>query len=267
MRFLIIGGSDAGISAALRAHELSPDTEITVLLEDEYPNFSICGLPFFLSGETADWRSLAHRTQFDGIRILKGQRANRVSGVFVLHTIGDSFAVREYLDAARPRRALIVGGGYITEFGALVAEELKRNGVHVSTRVDVHAISQAQNKLRVFGSNGFEQDCEIVLLAVGVKPNTRLGLEAGLKVGPQGAFLTNCRMESGLPDVYVAGDCAETWHRLLKRPTYLPLGTISHEQGRIAGENAIGGASELAVSSPRDPVQMAAQAWNTKLLI
>ena len=54
MRFLIIGGSDAGISAALRAHELRPSTEITVLLEDQYPNFSICGLPFFLSGETVD---------------------------------------------------------------------------------------------------------------------------------------------------------------------------------------------------------------------
>jgi NADPH-dependent 2,4-dienoyl-CoA reductase/sulfur reductase-like enzyme len=272
-----------------------------------------------LSGETADWRSLAHRTQFDGIHILKGRRAIRVDvagrtvdaqlsetklttlsydklllgtgaipvwpaihgvdvpGVFVLHTIGDSFAVREYLDAVNPRRAVIIGGGYIglemadaltrrgvevtiasrtptvlptvdTEFGALVAEELKRNGVKVSTSVDAHAISLTQNTLRVFGSNDFELDCELVLLAVGVRPNTRLGLEAGLKVGAQGAFLTNRRMESGAPDVYVAGDCAETWHRLLKRHMYLPLGTTSHKQGRIAGENTMGGSSEFAGS-------------------
>ena len=69
-RFLIIGGSDAGISAALRAFELDNSTSITVLLADGYPNFSICGVPFFLSGETPDWHQLAHRTQFEGIKLL-----------------------------------------------------------------------------------------------------------------------------------------------------------------------------------------------------
>jgi NADPH-dependent 2,4-dienoyl-CoA reductase/sulfur reductase-like enzyme len=54
MRLLIIGGSDAGISAALRARELNPGAEITVLLADDFPNYSICGLPFYLSGETPD---------------------------------------------------------------------------------------------------------------------------------------------------------------------------------------------------------------------
>jgi NADPH-dependent 2,4-dienoyl-CoA reductase/sulfur reductase-like enzyme len=73
MRLLIIGGSDAGISAALRARELDRGTEIAVLLADDFPNYSICGLPFFLSGETPDWRSLAHRTEFEGIEIRRGQ--------------------------------------------------------------------------------------------------------------------------------------------------------------------------------------------------
>ncbi len=70
MRFLIIGGSDAGISAALRARELAPDVEVSVVLADAFPNFSICGLPFFLSGEMPDWRDLAHRTEFGGIELL-----------------------------------------------------------------------------------------------------------------------------------------------------------------------------------------------------
>jgi NADPH-dependent 2,4-dienoyl-CoA reductase/sulfur reductase-like enzyme len=78
MQFLIIGGSDAGISAALRAHEVDPNAEITVLLEDDFPNYSICGLPFYLSGETPDWRKLAHRTEFDGITIRRGHRATRI---------------------------------------------------------------------------------------------------------------------------------------------------------------------------------------------
>ncbi len=75
MHLLVIGGSDAGISAALRAHELDPATEITLVLADDYPNFSICGLPYFLSGETPDWHSLAHRTEFPGIDVRRRHRA------------------------------------------------------------------------------------------------------------------------------------------------------------------------------------------------
>ena len=69
MQIRIIGGSDAGISAASRAREVNGDAEISVFLADDFPNYSICGLPFFLSGETPDWHSLAHRTMFEGIDI------------------------------------------------------------------------------------------------------------------------------------------------------------------------------------------------------
>ena len=60
-----IGGSDAGISAALRARELDPETEVTVVVADAYPNFSICGIPYYVSGEVTHWRNLAHRTYAD----------------------------------------------------------------------------------------------------------------------------------------------------------------------------------------------------------
>ncbi len=59
---LIIGGSDAGINAALRARELDSSMDISVLVADRFPNYSICGLPFYLSGEVPDWQTLAHRT-------------------------------------------------------------------------------------------------------------------------------------------------------------------------------------------------------------
>lgn len=65
MRLLIIGGSDAGIAAGLRARELDPGVEATVVLADRNPNYSICGLPYSLSGDVPDWRSLAHRTRAD----------------------------------------------------------------------------------------------------------------------------------------------------------------------------------------------------------
>jgi hypothetical protein len=78
MHLVVIGGSDAGISAALRAQELEPGAEISVLVADDYPNFSICGLPYFLSGETPDWHSLAHRTEFPGLNILRRHLAQQI---------------------------------------------------------------------------------------------------------------------------------------------------------------------------------------------
>ena len=65
MHLVAIGGSDAGISAALRARELHPDTGVTVVVTNAYPNFSICGIPYYVSGEVTHWRNLAHRTIAD----------------------------------------------------------------------------------------------------------------------------------------------------------------------------------------------------------
>ena len=61
----VIGGSDAGISAALRARELDPTADVTVIVADAYPNYSICGIPYYFTGEVSPWQSLAHRTHAD----------------------------------------------------------------------------------------------------------------------------------------------------------------------------------------------------------
>src|SRR5215469_9421819 len=82
MHLVMIGGSDAGISAALRVRELDPGAEVTVVLEDAYPNFSICGIPYYLSGEVGHWRNLAHRTIADleaaGMRLRLETTARRI---------------------------------------------------------------------------------------------------------------------------------------------------------------------------------------------
>ena len=82
MHLVIIGGSDAGISAALRARELDPAAEVTVVVADAYPNFSICGIPYYVSGEVTHWRNLAHRTIADleatGMRLRLDTTARRI---------------------------------------------------------------------------------------------------------------------------------------------------------------------------------------------
>ena len=314
MHLVVIGGSDAGISAALRAQELEPGAEITVLVADDYPNFSICGLPYFLSGETPDWHDLAHRSEFPGLNILRRHLARRIDasdktiscvhagaemtvrydrlviatgakpvrpdlagskheGVFLLHTMDDSFAVRRYLTKRNPRAAVLVGAGYIglemadaltqrglevtllcrpdtvlptvdPVLGGLVQEELERHGVRVLTGVSAAEINQTATgrpRLSVLDSVGAKHEADLVLLAVGARPDSELAEEAGVKLGAQGAIVVTRQMRTNLADVFAAGDCVETYHRLLDVPTYISLGTIGHKQGRVAGENAIGG--------------------------
>ncbi|PSN13085.1 CoA-disulfide reductase [filamentous cyanobacterium CCT1] len=314
---LIIGGSDAGISAALRIRELSPQTEVTVMLADNYPNFSICGLPFYLSGEVPDWRKLAHRTQDDllqqGIRLLTNHRATAINpdlrqvtaigsekaevvvpydkliigtgatsripknieglnlpGVYFLRWMGDGLQIQQHLVKQNPRSAVVIGGGYIglemadaltlrgldvtlvehsptvlktvhPSFGKQVAEELQRHGVRVELGIVVERIETVNGQLRVTGSPNFETVSDLVLTAVGATPAAALAQTAGLALGDFGAIRVNRRMETNVPHVYAAGDCVETWHRLLQKPMYMPLGTTAHKQGRIAGENAVGG--------------------------
>jgi len=88
-QLVIIGGSDAGISAALRARELAPAVEVTVVVADAFPNYSICGIPFYHSGEVTAWPHLAHRTGADleatGMRLLLNHRAQRIDPV--AHTV------------------------------------------------------------------------------------------------------------------------------------------------------------------------------------
>jgi NADPH-dependent 2,4-dienoyl-CoA reductase/sulfur reductase-like enzyme len=80
-----------------------------------------------------------------------------------------------------------------------------------------------------------------VLVVVGVRPQSEVAAAAGAEIGLKGAIRVDRRMETNLPDVLAGGDCAETYHRILREPTYLPLGTTAHKQGRVAGENAVGG--------------------------
>jgi NADPH-dependent 2,4-dienoyl-CoA reductase/sulfur reductase-like enzyme len=312
MRLLIVGGSDAGISAGLRATELDPGVEATLLVADRYPNYSICGLPFYLSGETPDWRQLAHRTRDDleraGLSLRLDTRAVGIDvdahrlaavtetgraehldydqlvvatgavparppidgldrpGVHLLRTVDDARTVAADLDAAA--RVVIIGGGYIGveladamthrdlevtllemadevlttvdgSLGALVRTELEHHGVTVRTATTVDAIEDDGDQLAVrAGDERIVAD--LVLVVVGVRPNTELAEAAGAATGAAGAIRTDRHMRTSLPDVYAAGDCIETHHRLLEAPDYLPLGTTAHKQGRIAGAHAVG---------------------------
>ncbi|MEU9247874.1 FAD-dependent oxidoreductase, partial [Streptomyces sp. NPDC048385] len=311
---IAVGGSDAGISAALRARELDPSSEVTVVVADAYPNFSICGIPYYISGEVAHWSNLAHRTAADlaatGMDVRINTRATRIDpagkrlsvqnadghieelsydalvvgtgavsvvppigglaelgpeqGVHLLHSMGDTFGLQRGIEERQPANAVIIGAGYIGlemaealttrgipvtqiealpevlptvdgELGALVRAELLAHGVDVLTGTTVKAVSrEADDRLRVeaTGADGesVTRLVDLVLVVVGVRPDTALAAEAGAELGFRGAIAVDERMRTSLPGVYAAGDCVVTHHRLLGT-TWLPLGTTAHKQG------------------------------------
>ncbi len=349
MHLVMIGGSDAGISAALRARELNPDADVTVVVADAYPNFSICGIPYYLSGEVTHWRNLAHRTIADleaaGMWLRLDTLARRIDvacrkllvtspdgtdellaydkliigtgavpirppisgldapaslgpgdGVHLLHSMGDTFAVMRTLENAAPASAVIVGAGYIglemadalatrglavtqmeqlpevlptvdPGLGALVHAELAARGVEVLTATTVQAITRAATgqpgRLAVAAvtatGRAVSRPADMVVVVVGVRPDTTLAAGAGVTLGARGAIAVDTGMRTSLPDVFAAGDCVITHHRLLGQ-TYLPLGTTAHKQGRVAGENALGGNRVFAGSLGTQVVKVFDQA-------
>jgi NADPH-dependent 2,4-dienoyl-CoA reductase/sulfur reductase-like enzyme len=324
LRLLIIGGSDAGISAALRAREVNPELSVTLVCADDFPNYSICGIPFYLSGEVADWRQLAHRSAAEienqGVTLLTHHRAQHIDtthqqvtvvdtrtgqshrldydrliiatggvsttppipgadlpGVFFLRWMNDSLAIHQFLLEHQPRSVVLIGGGYIgmemadalcyrglavtlmetaetvlktvdLSLGQVVQQTLQRHSVTVITNTSVTAIEREATGLALIGSDGSCHQTDMVLVAVGARPMTELAEAAGINTGVGGAIRVTRAMETNIPTVYAAGDCVETWHRLLNQPSYLPLGSTAHKQGRIAGENAAGGQREFAGS-------------------
>ncbi|MDZ7822560.1 MAG: FAD-dependent oxidoreductase [Candidatus Marinimicrobia bacterium] len=113
--------------------------------------------------------------------------------------------------------------------------------MEIHTATAVKKIEKQEDRLLVRGENGFEKTCDMVLVATGSRPETALARSAGIETGTGGAIRVDRRMATKLPDIYAAGDCAETYHCLLEKNAYLPLGTTAHKQGRIAGENMAGG--------------------------
>jgi NADPH-dependent 2,4-dienoyl-CoA reductase/sulfur reductase-like enzyme len=153
------------------------------------------------------------------------------------------------------------------ELGGLVHAELASHGVEVLTGTTVRAITRAAlgqaGRLEVAATaadgTAVTRAVDMVLVVVGVRPETALAAEAGARLGVKGAIAVDAAMRTGLPDVFAAGDCVITHHRLLGE-TYLPLGTTAHKQGRIAGENALGGTRQFAGSLGTQVVKIFGQA-------
>ncbi|MBV9602910.1 MAG: FAD-dependent oxidoreductase [Chloroflexi bacterium] len=191
-------------------------------------------------------------------------------GIHALAILEDGMRVRQAVERDRPQNAVIVGGGYI---GLEMAEALVMRGLNVSlvergasvmNTLDADMGDIVSQALRDIGVtlyleesiDGFETDggkvafvktdrrtlpAELVILGIGTRPDTVLARNAGIPLGETGAIKINARMQTDVEGVWAAGDCAEAFHLISRRPVHIALGTIANKQGRICGINLGGG--------------------------
>ncbi len=194
------------------------------------------------------------------------------SRIFTLRTVEDTFRIKDFVDSASPRSAVVVGGGFI---GMEMAENLRELGLEV-TIVErlkqlmspfdrdmvsfIHGEARAQgiNLLLGAGVQGFEEAengikvliedapsiaADMVVMAIGVTPDTALAKTAGLELGMRGSIIVNDRMESSVADIYAVGDAVQVRHAVSGKDVLLSLAGPANKQGRIVADNICGGDS------------------------
>ncbi len=168
-----------------------------------------------------------------------GMRACVVGAGMVGLLVADALrsrGVKVFLVDMLPGVALTMVDGWISEF---LEKRIKARGVDVITNARLEKVEGASRVERVV-VNGERRDADIVVFAVGVKPAAGLAVEAGIRLGRQGAIKTDNRCETSVPGVYAIGDCAASLDYLTGKEVYRPLGIVGVQAANIAGSNAAG---------------------------
>lgn len=196
---------------------------------------------------------------------IKGIESNKV---FTIRNIPDTLRLKEYVDYKKPQRAVVVGGGFI---GLEIAENIKAVGVDVTIvemsnqviapidydmAAEVHChlrskgvklmlnsaleeIEEKGNALEVTIS-GKKVETDMVVMAIGVKPESKMAVEAGIEVNSRGAIKVDSHMRTNIKNIYAIGDVIEITNFITKEKSYVPLAGPANKQGRIVADNICG---------------------------
>lgn len=190
--------------------------------------------------------------------------------VFTLRNIPDTMRIKEYIETKKPQSAVIVGGGYI---GVEMAENLRVAGLEVSVveladhliapldfdmAADIHRYIKEKG-INLFLNNGVkaiedggvvmqngEVKADMIIMSVGVRPETALAKECGIELNRRGCIVVNSRMQTNIPDIYAVGDAAEVRDFITNAPAFIPLAGPANKQGRVAADNIAGIPSEYS---------------------
>lgn len=188
--------------------------------------------------------------------------------VFTLRNIPDTLKIKEYIEKSNPKSAVVIGGGYI---GVEMAENLKEAGLDVSVveladhliapldfdmAADVHRYIKSKG-IKLYLSNGVKAidgntvilqngtvDAEMIIMSVGVRPETSLAKDCGIEVNRRGSIIVDRHMKTNIQNIYAVGDAVEAEDFITKSPAFIPLAGPANKQGRIAADNICGIGSE-----------------------
>lgn len=235
-----------------------------------------------LAARTVEARDLgAGRTYvegFDQLLVATGAipRAPRLEGVdaagiFGVQVLDHAVAIKRFVEEEQPRRAVIVGAGYIgvemaeafvnlgldvavieqtpqpmttldPDMGACVGDAMRSMGIDLHSETSITGFEVIDGRVRAVATSDGEVAADIVVLGLGVAPNVELARASGIPIGASGAIEVDRRMAvPGLDGVWAAGDCAEKFHLVSRRSVAFPLGTHANKEGRVAGINLAGG--------------------------
>ena len=194
------------------------------------------------------------------------------SKLFTLRTVEDTFRIKEFVDRNKPKSAVIVGGGFIglemaenlrhlgmevtivqrpkqlmnpfdSDMASFIHSEVRKHGVKLMLGHTVEGFAEQDGGVNVLLKDFAPLHADMVVLAIGVTPESTLAKEAGLALGIKGSILVNNRMETSKPDIYAVGDAVQVKHFVTEQDTLIALAGPANKQGRIAADNICGGDS------------------------
>lgn len=197
--------------------------------------------------------------------------------LFTLRTVEDTFRIKEYIDRNHPQSAVLAGGGFISlelaenlrelgmevtivqrpkqlmnpfdlDMAAFIHSEMRRHGVRLALGHTVEGFEEKNGGVDVLLKDEAPLHADMVVLAIGVSPDTQLAKEAGLELGVKGSIVVNDRMETSVHDIYAVGDAVQVKHFVTGQDVLLSLAGPANKQGRIAADNVCGGDSHYTGS-------------------
>ena len=192
--------------------------------------------------------------------------------IFTLRTVEDTFAIKDFVTQHKPRSAVMVGGGFIgvelaenlrelglavtivqrppqllspfdADMAAFIHNQMRKNGIKLALGASVTGFQEDAEGISVMLKDGNPIHGDMVILAIGVTPESQLAQDAGLALGIKGSILVNDRMETSIKDIYAVGDAVQVKHAVTGADSLIPLAGPANKQGRIVADTICGGDS------------------------
>lgn len=235
------------------------------------------------SAKTVTVRNLAtgevFQESYDKLLLAPGARPTQpalpgvgLDRLFTLRTVEDTLRIRRFVDTQHPKSVVLAGGGFIglelaenlrergldvtivqrpkqlmtpfdADMAALIHREVRAHGVRLALGHTVEGFAESEGGVQVLLKDEQPLQADMVILAIGVTPDSRLAAEAGLELGLKGSILVNDRMQTSDPDIYAVGDAVQVNHFVTGQPALIALAGPANKQGRIAADNITGGDS------------------------